>query len=162
MFEREDLMNLDMPPVDELGGRSYNDDYFNKRMADVVAFVKEHTLLATPIEEGDIAHYKAAKKMRADLNNRARAVSQFRKEVGEFYLGKFNKQCKDIEDEIAKADALYKAVIDEYEMREGIGRFKNAAAKAEKPAFQVTITAPDEATFKRLVSYAKRNGCKVE
>ena len=152
MIEKDALTNLDLPPVDDLGARSYDEAYFERRMAEVVAFVKEHTLLATPIEEGDIAHYKAAKKMRADLNSRARAVSQFRKEVGEFYLGTFNSQCKQIEDVISQADALFKPVIDDYEQRNGIGRFKNAAEKDAQAALTVTITAPDEVTLNKLIA----------
>ena len=160
-MEKEEMTVLELPGFDDLGSRSYSVEYFNQRMEEVKAFVHEHTLLATPIADGDTAHYKAAKKMRADLNSRAKAVAKFRKEVAEFYLGTFNSQCKQIEDVISQADALFKPVIDDYEQRNGIGRFKNAAEKDVQAALTVTITAPDDVTFNKLIAYAKRKNCRI-
>lgn len=156
MPDREIAVSLDLPPIQAEGSRYYAEDYYEAKMEEVRAFVKERSVLATHIE--DESHYKAAKRDRADLNKRAKAVGAFRRQVESYYLGRFIEQAKALEKLVADADAAFKEVIDEYEERKGIGRFKTDKTKT----YTLTIETEDPDILEAVSRYAKRKGCRVK
>lgn len=113
-------------------------------------FIKKNSLF---IEVEIPADLKACREERKLLNERLKAIQNARLQVNGYYMGEFNRQCKELETMLKQASDAHS---------ESIHKVEEAMGKGSTKAVKLEIRTYDESVADKIEKYAISLGAEVK
>ena len=99
-----------------------------------------------------VADYEYIKRCRTEIRNKAKLIKDTRLSINEVFLGKYNQQCKQLEDKLKQADEILKEKKEDFE--------EEILLKPVKRTYLVNIKLFDHLAFAKLCQLLDDN--KIE